>query len=1423
MHTHTRLNRYLFNLSLVSLVVAASVALLFYGPQRAGVAARPPQAARGADSGQMTPIANALNPDGTLKLGAGMQGSFNTAGYRMVLGPNGAPTFVQGSVPTECARWSDQFPLHNGTNGYVLALAVSGNNVYVGGSFTVAGDVSVNNVAKWDTLGQFWEPLIGQNGGNGVTGPVAALAVSGSDVYVGGNFNQASFGPPGPVAANHVARWNSNTHTWSALPGQFGGNGVNGPFVPLFVKALAVSGSKVFVGGEFAGAAGVLPPGVNNVAMWDSGTNTWSALTGQLGGNGVGFAGGGDLANALVVSGNDVFVGGRFSVVNNFGGMPINASNVAKWNSVSNTWSVLNGSGGEGVNGPVNALAMSGSGDVFVGGAFTQANVGAAVNANNVAKWNNGAWSALSGAGGQGVNNEVKALTVNGSDVYLGGLFSQANVGAAVNTRRVAKWNSGSGWSALTGAGGGNGVDAEVNALALVGGELFVGGIFLQANLGGTVIAAYSLAKFGAGAWSAVNQIDGANGVNGFVLALAVSGNDVYVGGVFAAVGNVLANNVAKWNGLTNTWSTLPGPGGGNGVAGAVSAIAVSGNKVYVGGSFGIVNLFGTQVTASSVACWNSANNTWSALTGQGNGEGTNGPVNALAVSGNNVYVGGQFNFVNNLPGPPVQATNVACWNSATNTWSALTGQMGGEGTDAPVKALAASGNDVYVGGNFFLANANGVAPVFASRVAKWNSGNNTWSALEGAGPGNGVDGSSAVVNALALSGNFLYVGGNFTVANVGGTPSVPANRVARWNISNNTWSALPGAGNGNGVSSQVFALAASGNDVYVGGTFLSANTGGTTVQAFRVAKWNGANNTWSNLSDVGGAPGILSGFQVLALGVVGDSLYAGGIFEFAGERPSNGFAKYCPNSPPVITPVAVTRTQGAPVSNSQIATVTDQEDPLNSIIVTVNGSASATFNGVTISNISVNAAGVVTANVVAAAGAKTTTFTLTARDASLSSSTQLTVTVVGLNLILTDPAVCLAPGGLVGVMAQVTNTNTTTQNFNFTATLPAQLLALSGSCAASSGTCTVVNATTVTWAGALNANQTVNIAYQAQVADGTPSATVLCVNSTSGIVGGVAATVQACTTVNCPSVGPGSVFPATSDVSDQKPGSVLFYNLYTSSIGALNAQNTRLSVTNTNPRLPVGVHLFFVDGATCSVADAFVCLTPNQKATFFASDLDPGVTGYMVAVATDPLTGCPINFNYLIGSAHVKLSSGHQGSLNAEAFAALADRQITCNANSVTALLSFDGVSYNQAPRVLALDDIPARADGNDTLLVLNRFGGNLAVAAATLTGLFGILYDDAENPLSFNFSPNTCQFRSSLSSNFPRTAPRFEQFIPSGRSGWGKFYSPSDIALLGAAFNFNRNATTSANAFNQGRNLHKLTLTSAATLTIPIFPPNC
>ncbi len=318
--------------------------------------------------------------------------------------------------------------------------------------------------------------------------------------------------------------------------------------------------------------------------------------------------------------------------------------------------------------------------------------------------------------------------------------------------------------------------------------------------------------------------------------------------------------------------------------------------------------------------------------------------------------------------------------------------------------------------------------------------------------------------------------------------------------------------------------------------------------------------------------------------------------------------------------------------------------------------------------------------------------------------------------------------------------------------------------------------------------------------------------------------------------LGPGQCYPSSSGISDNKPGSILFYGLYTSAAASNDPQNnTRISLTNINPQLGVAVHLFFVDGATCSVADAFLCLTPNQTASFLMSDIDPGITGYMMAIAVDGPpgtadgnnTGCPVSFNYLIGSAKIKMtmSPRREDELAAESCASEFGSPVPgCNPNASTVAINFSGApgGYNQLPRVLAVSNIPSRADGNSTLLVINRIGGNLGTGAATLGSLFGVLYDDAENSASFSVS-GSCQLRGELSNNFPRTTPRFENFIPAGRSGWMKIWSQSDIGIIGLVLTKNVNANSSANAFDGGHNLHVLTLTSAVTLTLPVFPPSC
>ena len=311
------------------------------------------------------------------------------------------------------------------------------------------------------------------------------------------------------------------------------------------------------------------------------------------------------------------------------------------------------------------------------------------------------------------------------------------------------------------------------------------------------------------------------------------------------------------------------------------------------------------------------------------------------------------------------------------------------------------------------------------------------------------------------------------------------------------------------------------------------------------------------------------------------------------------------------------------------------------------------------------------------------------------------------------------------------------------------------------------------------------------------------------------------CTAPACPEVGPGLPAPL-SPVSDQQTGSVLIYNFYSSSPSNPGVENTRINLTNADPGRTAFVHLFFVDGSTCAVADSTVCLTPNQTVSLEASDIDPGVSGYVVAVAVDRVSGCPIRFNSLMGDAYVKLSTGHAANLGAEAFPALKDNPAACDGSATTATLAFNGTGYGLVPRVVTLDSLPSVADGNSTLLILNRVGGNLTANAESLGSVFGLLYDDLEHSYSFSFRGG-CQFRQVLSSTFPRTTPRLNQVVQAGHTGWMKLSAVEDVGLLGASLNFTPRAGSSPTAYSQGHNLHELTFTASTTITIPVSPPGC
>ena len=329
-------------------------------------------------------------------------------------------------------------------------------------------------------------------------------------------------------------------------------------------------------------------------------------------------------------------------------------------------------------------------------------------------------------------------------------------------------------------------------------------------------------------------------GVSGTPYAMVkdASGN-LYVGGAFAAAGNVAVSNIAKWDRVSGTWSAL-----GGGVNGSVNALVVDTHgNVYAGGNFTKAG----ELTVNHVARWDGT--AWSAL-----GGGTNRWVLSLLLDASgSLYVGGNFTSAGDTA-----ANGIAKWNGTS--WSTfglgLRNKPGSllESFPGEVRALAsdASGN-IYVGGRFGTAGT-----VDAHSIAKLSGG--TWSAL-----GSGLSGFLvASVNSIVIGGTgTVYAGGDFT-----GAGGYSTNGAASWNGS--AWSTMAG---GPGGAVNALVLDASGA-LYAGGSF-KGSTKGT-----RVSRWTGT--AWTAVGD--GADDTVYCMAADGSG----KIYAGGAQFASGSVPVN-------------------------------------------------------------------------------------------------------------------------------------------------------------------------------------------------------------------------------------------------------------------------------------------------------------------------------------------------------------------------------------------------------------------------------------------------------------------------------------------------------------------------------------------------------
>jgi hypothetical protein len=413
------------------------------------------------------------------------------------------------------------------------------------------------------------------------------------------------------------------------------------------------------------------------------------------------------------------------------------------------------------LDGDVTAIARAG-GTLYVAGTFTrvgwQPRAGfAAIDATTGALE---AYAPVLKSADPSVPGSVSSMMVLGSALYLGGNFTSFDgvprVGFAaisLTSQAVLPWDPQA--------------DCRGSIDAAIGNTLYVSGCFT--HIGGT--ARTALAAIDATAGTA-QQFD-PEPDDSTITALVTDGSSVYVAGNFHQVGGQLRIGIASLDPQTGAARSFQTPA--LDPSGTVSALAITGHMLYIGGRFATLGT-SPRANLAAVNAQTGAALAWAPV--------TSGPVASLAPSSGSVFVGGSFASVGGQA-----VSNLAVLDPTTGVLSPW-----GSGTDGMVYALAVApdGQSVFAGGQF--TQAGGQPRVDLAELDATGSAT-SWSA--------NADG---IVYDLAVSGGTLYAGGEFHV--VGGQP-----RASLAAIDAGTATVTPFAPNPN---SPIGHIAITGNDVVV-------------------------------------------------------------------------------------------------------------------------------------------------------------------------------------------------------------------------------------------------------------------------------------------------------------------------------------------------------------------------------------------------------------------------------------------------------------------------------------------------------------------------------------------------------------------------------------------------------------------------------
>ncbi len=540
-------------------------------------------------------------------------------------------------------------------------------------------------------------------------------------------------------------------------------------------------------------------------------------------------------------------------------------------------------------NGIVYSIAKSGS-NIFLGGSFTYAgpNTGRGVGIDPTTG------NYISGF--PDVNGKVNAVVSDSAGGwYIGGDFTMVGGQARNSLAHIKADKTVGSWNPNINDGSGNA--SEVMTITKAGSLIYVGGLFNYVGSTNRInVAAIDSATGLANSW--------APNPNSYVYSIIVTPRYTYLGGAFTTfggatdttTGTTYTNNarsciaqIFTGQNILTQWIQTFGTGNISGFTDpyghtlsnpAVYTMQLHDSLLIAGGSFIVgtnhryICAFDTIAFTSPAYEGNSGNqadHSYSSFTfneyfsNRTAPKTYNGPIYNIAISGDTMFVGGEFlTFAGGSTGATSYTRNhiaagLISTNTVLSTWDPnipiSAGSSFGNAITPDnnyVSSIAVANGVVYFGGNFTTVNNTTYNRNYIAAASQSGTGTATsWNPF-----------ASSNVTTMAIQGSTLYAGGQFTSLNGYTRNNICEVNAASGNVT--SWDA-----NSNNT---VSTLAVSGTTLFAGGYFSSIGGQSRSYVAGIDTASGLATNWQANASS-----------QVNTLAVNSGKLYVGGYFTAIG------------------------------------------------------------------------------------------------------------------------------------------------------------------------------------------------------------------------------------------------------------------------------------------------------------------------------------------------------------------------------------------------------------------------------------------------------------------------------------------------------------------------------------------------------------